>query len=315
MARGIARTEARSPGATEADGPSVTAVVVSFNARNVLRTCLSAIRGLTTVIVVDNASTDGSADVVREFPDVRLVALEENMGFGTAANIGLRASRSRYVLLLNPDAWPLDDGVERLVRVAEETPRGALFGPRLVYASGRRQRSVIRHPGPLALLGWIMLPHVGSRMYDAWRGDSRSDGVRPVRPPEFVQGAAVLIRREAVEELGGFDERFFMFNEDVDLCFRLWQAGWQVVFVPSASFVHVGGVSTAAAGRDMFREHLRTHVSLVAKHDSIDRAEKTRRALVLALLARYALRRRDSDRHSADWLASVHTSDLTRRPD
>lgn len=314
MGRGLAAAKGFPPGTDEADGASVTAVVVSFNARDALRTCLGAIHGVSTVIVVDNASTDGSADVVKEFPDVQLVALDENLGFGTAANIGLHASRTRYVLLLNPDAWPLDDGVERLVRVAEETPRAALFGPRLVDAGGRRQRSVIRHPGPLALLSWIMLPHVGSRVYDAWRGDGRADEVQAVSPPEFVQGAAVLIRRHAIEELGGFDEHFFMFNEDVDLCFRLWQAGWQVVFVPSSSFVHVGGVSTAAAGRDMFREHLRTHIALVAKHGSIHRAEVTRRALVVALRARYALRRRESDRRSADWLASVHTSDLTSRP-
>jgi N-acetylglucosaminyl-diphospho-decaprenol L-rhamnosyltransferase len=305
------RSRLRAHRAESDGGTAVTVVVVSYNARDSLRTCLNALGGAESVIVVDNASTDGSVEVVREFAGVRLIALDENLGFGSAANIGLRSSRSTYVLLLNCDAWPLGDAITGLVEAAEKEPRAALFGPRLVDATGRTQRSVIRHPGPLALLSWMLLPRVISSAYGAWRRDARADEVRAVNPPEFLQGAVLLIRRCPVEKLGGFDERFFMFNEDVDLCFRLRQAGWGVLFVPSETFVHVGGVSTAASPDDMTREHHRSLMALTAKHGSLHRADLVRRLLVFVLSVRSLRRGREDDRRTARWLASGTAAELT----
>ena len=196
--------------------------------------------------MVDNASTDGDAAVAREeFPAVRLIALSVNEGFGRAANAGVAYTSERWVLLLNPDAWPLEDGIERLLEFAESRPRLGATGPLLFHPSGDPQRSTIRPPlGPAPLALWTAFPGAVPRLYGAWRRATTPLRRGKVRPTEFLQGSALLVRRDAFAAVGGFDESFFMFGEDADLCARLRDAGWGVELCPAARFVHVGGGSS-----------------------------------------------------------------------
>jgi len=289
----------------------VSAVVVSFNSRADLEQCLTSI--VDTVheaVVVDAGSHDGSAELVRErFPDVRVVALDENVGFGTAMNAGIAATGGEYLLLLNPDTWAIDDGVAALVAGAERDERIAVVGPRLRNPDGTLQPSVRGFPTPWRLateyyfLRWLA-PR--SRLLNAFYA-ARFDHERPV-DAEFLVGAVLLARRAALEDVGGFDTAFFMFNEEVDLCYRLAERGWRVVFWPTAEFVHIGGASTRQAWDAMYVEQLRSHLRFLTKHRTELVAERTRKLLVWAMRLRtlvFTGDRRRASMLASRWLASA----------
>ena len=289
--------------------PTVSVIVVSYNAREHLERCLGALAGEPEVIVVDSGSTDGSRELVRErFTGVRLVEPAENRGYGAGCNEGMRAASGRWLLLLNSDAWPVGDAVGKLVAFAEERPRLGIAGPRLSNLDGSLQRSVRGFPTLWRLATeYFFLRKLapGTRALNAFYGagfDHRTPAVA-----EFLMGAALLLRREAVDEVGGFDERFFMFSEEVDLCYRMRGAGWAVEFCPEAEFVHVGGASTRLEWGRMYREQLRGHLLFLAKHGSVERAERARRMLVLALRLRSLIFRGERGRtyrQAAKWLSS-----------
>jgi GT2 family glycosyltransferase len=297
--------------------PTVSVVVVSYNAHEALRSCLNAVVATGhEIVVIDNASFDGSADMVRaEFPAAQLVAMDKNMGFGAAVNAGLRRTDSRYVLVLNGDAWPLAGALDRLLACGERASQTALLGPRLIDADGRPERSAIRPPRRGAALAfWTAFPGMVSAGYTIWRrllGVRRKDAVRE---GEFLRGAAFLIRREAAEQVGGFDESFFMFNEEADLCLRLRRAGWKVEFVPSATFVHIGGASTQTAPEKMYREQIRSQLRFIAKHGGLERAASARRLLIFALRLRSWTGGGARARSAAAWLASAGPEDILRPP-
>jgi N-acetylglucosaminyl-diphospho-decaprenol L-rhamnosyltransferase len=297
----------------------VSTVIVAYQSGEFLRRCLAALgSGHGEVVVVDNASPDGVAELPRggSYPEVRLIRLSRNDGFGSAANAGVAATSGDWVLLLNPDAWPLDDGVERLLEFAESRPGLGAAGPLLVDADGQPQRSTIRPPlgaAPLAL--WVALPGGVSRLYETWR---RATGVvrrSSVRPGEFLQGAALLVRRGAFEQLGGFDESFFMYGEDADLCARLRDSGWSVELCDSARFVHVGGGSTGSDPERMRLELLRSWLRLIAKLKGMRQAERARRWVLFVMRARALASRDPSRRALALWLASGRAGELLGLPE
>ena len=225
----------------------VSIVVVSYNAETYLERCLSVIANREDeVIVVDSGSTDGSRELVRDrYSGVRLIELDENRGYGAAVNEGLRVASGRYLLVLNCDAWPVDDAIARLAAFAEDNPSVGVVGPRLLNPDGTLQRSVRGYPTLWRLateyffLRWLA-PR--SRLLNAFYGANFDHG--SIREAEFLVGAVLLVPRNVAEKLGGFDTSFFMFNEEVDLCYRIHQEGQQVVFFPEAEFVHVGGAYT-----------------------------------------------------------------------
>jgi GT2 family glycosyltransferase len=277
-------------------------VIVAYQSGEFLQRCLIAAADCSPeLVVVDNGSPEGETRALcAAFANVRLIERARNEGFGSAANAGVAATTGRWVLLLNPDAWPMDDAVERLVRFAEEEPRLGAAGPLLFDAEGRPQRSTIRPPvSALALASWAAFPRTVSRLYGLWRG-----GRQTPHEGEFLQASALLLRREAFEEVGGFDEQFFMYGEDADLCARLRDAGWGVAVCGEARFVHVGGGSTGAEGERMAIELLRSWLRLIAKRKSLRDAERARRWLRLAL----RLRRREPA--AAAWLGSGRAADL-----
>ncbi len=214
----------------------ISVSLVNTKNRELLLACLGTLQASVTadveveIVVLDNASDDGSAQAVRErFPDVRLIAQGFRTGFGANHNTIIRATDGRYIYVLNEDTMSEDWGFVRLVSEMDAHPRTAALGPRLVYPDGRRQRSAWRFPTPaVSLLG---LPRLGKL------GIPQSKGDRP-RSVDWVTGAVLLIRREALEDVGLFDEDFFIYFEEVDLCLRLGRAGWEVCYFPGATVVH-----------------------------------------------------------------------------
>ncbi len=285
---------------------SVAIVIVAYNSGELLRRCLGAVGSrLGEVVVVDNASPDGeTAAVCADFPHVRLLERARNDGFATAANAGIAATDAPWVLLLNPDAWPLGDDLEVLFEHGRRDSQTGAAGPLLVDERGRPSRSTIRAPlSPTALALWAALPQPLSRAYELWRRATWRGSADRVRPGEFLQGAAMLLRREAFDGVGGFDEHFFMYGEDADLCSRLRAAGWAIELCSAATFVHVGGGSSGADSARMRIELLRSWLRLIAKRDGLARAERARRWLRRALLLR-------GDRDAATWAASGPVAEL-----
>ena len=290
--------------------PEVTVIVVSYNTRERLARCLELVSGGDhDVVVVDSGSTDGSRELVREhFPDVRLVEPAENKGYGAAANEGMRVAAGRHLLVMNADARPVGDAIGALAAFADRHAGVGVAGPRLLNPDGSLQRSVRGFPTVWRLATeYFFLRKLapGTRALNAFYAANFDH--QKVRKAEFVMGAVLLLRREAVAQVGGFDERFFMFSEETDLCYRMRRAGWTVEFYPGAEFVHEGGASTRLEWGQMYREQLRGHLLFLAKHQSVYRAERARRMLVRALRLRALLFRGERGRtyrQAAEWLAS-----------
>jgi N-acetylglucosaminyl-diphospho-decaprenol L-rhamnosyltransferase len=288
----------------------VAVVVVTYDSLPWIEQCLESVRGVPTV-VVDNGSSDGTVAFVRDrFPEVRLIE-SENRGLGAGWNVGLRATDSRYVMILNADAWLVDDALSRLVEAADGRPRAAVVGPRLSNPDGTLQRSVRGFPTLWRLATeYFFLRKLapGTSAVNAfYAGGFGHDEVRDV---EVVMGSCMLVRRDAVREAGMLDEDFFLFSEETDWCYRFREAGWQVVFFPGAECVHVGG---ASHGGRLYRENLRGHLRFIAKHRGVRQASHARRLLLVALRFRALIFRGDRGttyREAADWLASGDVATL-----
>jgi N-acetylglucosaminyl-diphospho-decaprenol L-rhamnosyltransferase len=237
----------------------VAVVIVNYNTRDHVRACLATIPADTEIALVDNGSSDDSVTMVRdEFPTVTVLENEQNVGYGSAANQGVRACDAEYVLVLNSDTLLRPDALNQLAAHLDRHPRVAIAGPRLWNGDGTVQHSRFPFPGTLAWLlenepvvavaAWI--PPVRRRLL------CFSPAV--VAPVPWVLGAALAIRREAFDEVGGFDDAFFMYYEEVDLCLRLRRAGWDVHYVPQAEVVHLGSASTSHVRAAMAVEHFRS---------------------------------------------------------
>ena len=297
----------------EAPRADVAAVVVTYDALPWLEPCLESLAGVETV-VVDHGSTDGTLELVRDrFPEVRVVE-QENRGLAAGWNRGIAETRGRYVLILNADAWLLRDALARLVAFADERPDAAVVAPRLLNPDGTLQRSLRGFPTVWRLATeYLFLRKLGpgtQALNGFYAGGFAHDEVREA---EFVMGACLLVRRAAIEEVGPLDERFFLFSEEVDWCYRFRQAGWRVVFFPGAECVHVGG---ASHGGRRFRENVRGHLLFLDKHRGRAEAERARRLLRGALLARGLLFRGERGRayrDAAAWLGSGDVGALLER--
>lgn len=231
--------------------PTVSVVVVSYNTRQMTLACLSALYEdlgdvPAEVWVVDNASSDGSPDAIRvRFPQVRLIANDRNVGFGVANNQAIAQASGEFVLLLNSDAFPKPGAVRVLVDYLRHNPRVGVVGPRLLNADGSLQTSCFRFPSPAR--AWLENLWVSSLFANhPVLGDYRSWAHDAEREVDWVIGACLLARREVCQQVGGFDERFFMYAEETDWQRRIRQAGWEIGFTPKAEVVHFGGASGAA---------------------------------------------------------------------
>ncbi|MHB8468973.1 MAG: glycosyltransferase family 2 protein [Gaiellaceae bacterium] len=285
-------------------------VVVTFNALPWLEQCLASVHGRETV-VVDHGSTDGTLELVRErFPGLPVLE-QENRGLAYGWNAGIARTSGRYVLLLNSDAW-LDEGaLDELVTFADVHPRAAVVGPRLRNPGGSLQRSVRGFPSVWRLATeYLYLRKLAprSRALNAFYGA----GFAHDRPlcAEWLMGAVLLVRREAIAEVGPADDGFFLFSEETDWCYRFRQAGWETWFDAAAGVTHV---YAASHGGRLYRENLRGNLRFLRKHRGEREAERARRLLLVALRLRALLHRGERGRiyrEGAAWLASGIVDEL-----
>lgn len=239
------------------------------------------------IVVVDNASGDGIATrIAREIPSARVVVEESNRGYGAACNRGARETSGEYLLFLNSDARVLPGAIDALVDALDGQPRAAIAGPRLQNSDGTLQPSIQRLPTP-----WRIFCE-SSGLAALWQGrgwlrghtKTREDHSRR-RAVEALMGAAMLARRSAFEETGGFDESFFLYAEEADLIARLASRGHEILFVPEAGVVHAGGASGGDALFGRLHEGLRRYAR---KHHGASAARFAAASLYLGAAARYA---------------------------
>jgi GT2 family glycosyltransferase len=293
--------------------PDASVVVVTHNALPWVERCLDSVRG-EEVIVVDNGSSDGSVEVVREAMPEAIVVEQGNVGLAAGWNRGMEEATGRYFLILNSDAWLAEGALRRLVAFADEHAEAAIVGPRLLNPDGTLQRSVRGFPTLWRLATeYLFLRKLAprSRALNAFYAAGFEHD--EVREADFLMGACMLVRREAVEQVGPLDDAFFLFSEETDWAYRFRQAGWKVLFFPGAECVHVGG---ASHGGRLFRENVRGHLRFLAKHRGDRYAERARRLLRAATLLRGVLFRGERGRmyrETADWLASARMPELLGR--
>lgn len=227
----------------------LSVVIVSFNTRQILSDCLASLFRFSPgenfeVIVVDNASADGSpAMVKKDFPQVRLLVNRRNLGFGRANNQGAALARGEFILLLNSDTLVRPESLALLLAFARRQPRLGALGPGLLNADGTPQASAGSFPDL-----WVSFKMLfGEHFFPFCRvrfAYSRSRAV------DWVVGAALLIKREVFRQVGGFDEKIFMYMEEVELCYRLKKAGFENFFYPEPKIVHLGGQSSVSGKKD-----------------------------------------------------------------
>jgi N-acetylglucosaminyl-diphospho-decaprenol L-rhamnosyltransferase len=270
--------------------PDVSISLVNTSSRELLLACLESLQGCgpaVEIVVLDNASEDGSAAAVRErFPAVRLIEQRHRAGFGANHNAVIRATSGRYVFVLNEDTTSEDWGFERMVAHLDANPRVAALGPRLVYPDGRPQSSAWRFPSPwAAALGLLTLGRAGIVQ----------SGGSATRDVDWAMAAALVVRREALEEVGLFDEAFFIYSEETDLCRRLRDAGWRTEFFPSVTVVHHESQFSAGIPERRINEMWRGRHRYWSKHHSRAGARVASRLTGAQYALRALLRAGDRD--------------------
>lgn len=274
--------------------PKLSVIIVSYNTREMTLACLQELhRSLGAVDadiwVIDNGSRDGSVDAVRDaYPEINVLDLGKNLGFGAANNLAMEQAKGEYFLLLNSDAFPIGDAVQELTAFLDAHPQVGVVGPRLLNKDGSLQLSCFRFPSPAqAWLEnlWIsaVLPkqsRIGD--YRRWNHDSERD-------VDFVIGACLLVRRDVFEAIGGFDPDFFLYAEESDWQRRIHDAGWKIMFTPAAQVTHLGGASgasTAGKTRDYFFSGLDKYVR---KHHGLGGVVSMRLAMIIGCAMRSIL--------------------------
>jgi N-acetylglucosaminyl-diphospho-decaprenol L-rhamnosyltransferase len=240
-------------------------IIVNWNTCQMLADCLNCVEATVKgfayeVIVVDNGSTDGSQAMLGEqFPHVRLIQNQENVGFARANNQAMAVSEGRYALLLNSDALLLDNAAQALIDLAEAQPQAGIVGAQLLNPDGSFQAS--HTPFPNLWQEFLILSGVGRMLHGRWypsRGPEEEKGSQMV---DYVEGACMLARREAYADAGGLDESYFMYAEEVDLCYAMRNKGWQVWYQPAARVIHLGGGSSrnrrTRREADLYRSRVR----------------------------------------------------------
>jgi GT2 family glycosyltransferase len=250
--------------------PDLSIIIVSYNARADLERCLESLHAPAPqvpheIVVVDNQSTDGSADAARRWPDIAVLDAGANLGFARANNLGIRATTGTFVLLLNSDTIVPPGAIDRLVAELERRPDTAVLGPRLVDGNGRAELSFGPMIGPLNELRQKIL----------FRGQTRGlpiisplveRSTRRPQTPDWVTGACLLVRRRDADAVGLLDERYFMYTEDVDFCAAIRARGRRIRFTPDVEVVHLRGRSAVSAATATNQAYRRSRIAFYEKH-------------------------------------------------
>jgi len=239
---------------SEAGSPEISIIIVNWNTKDFLRACLESVYKYPPavdfdVVVVDNASTDGSQEMVEaDFPQARLIQNEANMGFAKANNQAIRESKARFALLLNSDAEVLDGSIDGLYNLLVKNPKVAVAGPLIRNPGGRIEESCGAIQTPFAILA-TKLTRLNSTLFRfmrKWASHRKPQGLERV---DWVTGACMMIRCSALDQVGLFDENIFMYFEDADLCYRMRKAGWLIMVDSSIEIFHYRGASNSGKKR------------------------------------------------------------------
>jgi N-acetylglucosaminyl-diphospho-decaprenol L-rhamnosyltransferase len=250
--------------------PDVSVIVVNWNTCDLLAQCLASIldtRGSleVEVLVVDNASSDGSQAMVRSrFPGVRLIENKENVGFARANNQAMALSGGRYALMINSDAVATKGAMQALVALADAESRAGIVGAQLLNPNGSFQASY----SPFPTLGreFLILTGLGRLLRGRWYPSLGAMEDKGPQIVDYVEGACLLARRQATQEVGGLDEGYFMYAEEVDWCYAMKQRGWQVWYQPDARIIHHGGASSCHRQTQREADLYRSRVRFFRKH-------------------------------------------------
>jgi N-acetylglucosaminyl-diphospho-decaprenol L-rhamnosyltransferase len=235
----------------------LSVIIVSWNVREDLTRCLRSISKNSPacefeVIVVDNASSDGTAECVRrDFPAITLIANEQNRGFAAANNQAIRIARGEYLFLLNPDTVVHCRSLDNLIKILDENSRAGICAPRILNADGTIYHSVKR----IVTFRGVLYAKTFFRYLGIFK--THYNNLRPANfdydkqaEVEQISGAAILVKRSVIMEIGPMDEDLFLYYEDVDLCLRTREAGWEIIYVPDAVITHTGGMSSEQISAD-----------------------------------------------------------------
>lgn len=243
----------------------ISVIIVSWNVQEYLRRCLYSLRAdhqysNYEIIVVDNNSTDNTITVLREeFPEVKLVQNKINFGFAKANNQGINISQGEYILFLNPDTEVAKGAISQLICFLREHDNVGMVGPKLLNPDGTLQASGLNFPGLTnSLFGYF---HVRRETTGAYFLNTD----QPLAVDALV-GACLLVRREIFEQVGGFDEDYFMYEEETDWCYRIRKAGWSIFYAPSAEVIHYGGQSAVQVPVEMYIALRKSRVLFLLKH-------------------------------------------------
>lgn len=273
--------------------PEVSIVIVTYNSSALLDDCLASfsadpMAGSCEILVVDNASADlaDTERIVARHPGARTIATGRNAGFGAGNNVGIAQARAPYVLIANPDTRLADGGLVRLVEFMRAHPRAGLAGPRLLNADGTLQHSIRNYPtivreGVESLLLHRIVPGLTERFTHVVESPVQYSAERRA---DWVSGAVMFARTDALRRTGGFDEGFFLYSEEIDLCRRLAEDGWETWYTPAASFLHIGGEDDTdfTLGMESQRSKLRYYL----KHQGRARTLLLAGAVTVRLLVR-----------------------------
>jgi N-acetylglucosaminyl-diphospho-decaprenol L-rhamnosyltransferase len=238
--------------------PSIRVIVVTLSPGPELDLLLGSLPAACSdpyeVVLADNGSTDGAPERAAERFGASVVSIGSNVGYGSAANIGALGAQADFLLICNSDLEFRPGAVDELIKAASRWPNGGSFGPAILESDGRlypsaRALPVVAHGIGHALLARIWPTNPWTRTY------RREDIAVEERTAGWLSGSCILVRRQAFEQVGGFDPEYFMYFEDVDLGDRLTQAGWQNVYVPTAQVTHAGGTTTRRYAKRMLKAH------------------------------------------------------------
>jgi len=249
--------------------PELSIIIVSYNVRIFLQKCIESIvnakiKNSFEIIVIDNKSTDETSSIIlADFPEIIWIQNEQNIGFAAANNQGIRISQGQFILLLNPDTEVMPGAIEALIDVMINNPTIGACGSKLINPDGSLQRSC--YPFPNLGNEFIRLHHLES-IFPQMRYPMEHWNKHQLYPVDNIQGASLLLRKEALQFVGHLDESFFVYTEEVDLNYRLKKAGWENVYVPASVVVHYGAQSTKQNKTDMFLELYKTKIQFFRKH-------------------------------------------------
>lgn len=253
----------------------ISIIIINYNTRDYLEKCLLSIysrqhKASFEVFVVDNASSDGSMEMVRDkFPSVNLTVNPQNTGFGAANNIAIRKSSGKYALLLNSDAEITDGAIDACFEFMESHPLCGIMGGKLLYPDGAVQVSVCPFPSLyIAFTQHLLLARLfpDSRIFAPHRNAFKKNDYEKEQQVDWVSGAFMTVNRKCLEQAGLFDEKFFLYYEETDLCLRCRNAGWEIRYFPSAAVIHYANKTTAKFKPKVFEYSSASLVYYFSKH-------------------------------------------------